>query len=286
MKRDSIYYQIFKCFPWLIFELVDYHPEQAKNYRFESVEVKETAFRIDGVFLPPEGATPRIIFFAEVQFQKDEALYHRFFTELLMYLYRNQYQYDDWYCVVIFPNRSLEPSDTRTHRLFLNSDQVQRIYLDELGTFNTLPIGINLMQLTIASEKAIAQQAKQLIERVQLELTDTLPKNEIIDIITTIAVYKFSSLSREEVEAMLGLTLEQTRVYQEAKAEGRKEREAEMLLEQTRVYQEAKAEGREEMLKAAVPLLLKTGMSAEQIAQQLNVDVEAVQLAAQENTEK
>ncbi|AUB37311.1 putative transposase YdaD [Nostoc flagelliforme CCNUN1] len=282
MKRDTIYYQIFKRFPWLIFELVDYRIEQAQNYRFESIEVKETAFRIDGVFLPPEGATPRIIFFAEVQFQKDEALYHRFFTESMMYLNRNQSQYDDWYCVVFFPSRSLEPSDTRTHRLFLNSDQVQRIYLDELNTSNQQSIGINLMQLTIASEKAIAQQAKQLIKQVQLESKDALTKNEIIDIITTIAVYKFSSLSREEVEAMLGLTLEQTRVYQEAKAEGREEQKAEMLLEQTRIYQEAKAEGREEILKATVPLLLKTGMSVEQIAQQLNVDLESVQSAAQQ----
>ncbi len=58
MKRDSIYYQIFKRFPALIFELVDYRTEQAQNYRFESVEVKETAFRIDGVFLPPEGKKP------------------------------------------------------------------------------------------------------------------------------------------------------------------------------------------------------------------------------------
>ncbi|PHJ62026.1 hypothetical protein VF14_07395 [Nostoc linckia z18] len=264
MKRDSIYYQLFKRFPGLLFELIDYRPEQAKNYRFESVEVKETAFRIDGVFLPPDGATSRIIFFAEVQFQKDEALYHRFFTESMMYLNRNQSQYDDWYCVVIFPSRNLEPSDTRTHRIFLNSDQVQRIYLDELGSFNQQPIGINLMQLTIASEKAIAQQAKQLIQRVQLESTDALPKNEIIDIITTIAVYKFSTLSREEVEAMLGLTLQETRVYQEAKAEGREEREAEIL-------------------KVTVPLLLKTGMSVEEIAQQLNVDVAAVRLAAQQN---
>jgi predicted transposase YdaD len=46
----------------------------------------------------------------------------------------------------------------------------------------------------------VTEQAKQLIQRVQLESTTALPKNEIIDIITTIAVYKFSSLSREEVE--------------------------------------------------------------------------------------
>ncbi len=63
MKRDSIYYQIFKRFPALIFELVDNRPAQAQNYRFESVEVKETAFRIDGVFLPPEDATPKVIAF-------------------------------------------------------------------------------------------------------------------------------------------------------------------------------------------------------------------------------
>ncbi len=56
-----------------------------------------------------------------------------------------------------------------------------------------------------------------------------------------------------------------------------------LTLEQTRVYQEAKAEGQKEILKAVVPLLLKTGMSIEQIAQELNVDVEAVRLAAQQH---
>ena len=273
MKRDSIYYQIFKRFPGLLFQLVDHPPQQAQNYRFESVEVKETAFRIDGVFLPPKDATSRVIYFAEVQFQKDEGLYHRFFTEAMMYLNRNRSGYDDWFCVVIFPSRSLEPSDRKTHRIYLNSNQVQRIYLDELGEPNQQPIGINLMQLTVVSDEVMAQQARLLIERVQLESTDTLLKTEILDIITTIAVYKFSSLSREEVEAMLGLTLEQTRVYQDAKAEG-----LEQGLEQGREEREA------EMLKLTVPLLLKTGMTIEQIAQQLKVDVEAVQLAAQQST--
>ncbi len=112
----------------------------------------------------------------------------------------------------------------------------------------------------------MAEQATQLIQRVKLEETGKLPKTEIIEIITTIAVYKFSSLSREEVEAMLGLSLEQTRVYQEAKAEG-----LEQGLEQGREQREA------ELLKVAVPLLLKTGMSVEQIAQQFNVAVESVE---------
>jgi len=102
-----------------------------------------------------------------------------------------------------------------------------------------------------------------LTEREEIS---TLSRAEIIDVIATIAVYKFANLSREEVEAMLGLSA-QTKVYQEAKAEGR-------------------AEGRLEMLAATVPLLLKTGMTIEQIAEQLKVDVAAVQQAAQRSQEQ
>jgi predicted transposase YdaD len=50
---------------------------------------------------------------------------------------------------------------------------------------------------------------------MKLEDTDSEAKNKIIDIITTIAVYKFSSLSREEVEAMLELNIEETRIYRD-----------------------------------------------------------------------
>jgi predicted transposase YdaD len=51
MRGDSIFYKLFKQFPCLLFELVE-PPPGATNYQ-ESVEIKETSFRIDGVFLPP-----------------------------------------------------------------------------------------------------------------------------------------------------------------------------------------------------------------------------------------
>ncbi|MDJ0615229.1 MAG: hypothetical protein QNJ63_00555 [Calothrix sp. MO_192.B10] len=55
-------------------------------------------------------------------------------------------------------------------------------------------------------------------------------------------------------------------------------------LKQTRVYQQAKAEGVEEgELRgklAAVPLLLKAGMKPEEIAEQLGIDLAAVQKIA------
>jgi predicted transposase YdaD len=42
----------------------------------------------------------------------------------------------------------------------------------------------------------------------------------IIDLVSVIMVYKFNNLSRDEVDAMLGIELQQTRVYQDARAEG------------------------------------------------------------------
>ncbi|WP_118162096.1 DUF2887 domain-containing protein [Nostoc sphaeroides] len=114
------------------------------------------------------------------------------------------------------------------------------------------------MQLTIASDTQMVQEAKRLIERVQQEQITVLAKKEIIDVITTIAVYKFANLSREEVEAMLGVKLEETRVYQEAKQEGREELKLEL-----------------------VPQLLALGMSMEDVAKLLNLTIEQVRLASE-----
>jgi predicted transposase YdaD len=41
-----------------------------------------------------------------------------------------------------------------------------------------------------------------------------------MEMISTIMVYRFTNLTRTEVEAMIGITLQETRVYRDAKAEG------------------------------------------------------------------
>lgn len=258
MRRDAIYYQVFKRFPSLLFTLLEHPPEQAQGYQFESIEVKEPTFRIDGVFLPPENSFPKVIYFAEMQFQPDEELYDRFFAESLLYLYRNPSIYDDWYGVVIFPSRKLEPKNTTIHRSLLNGPQVTRIYLDELGESGNQPVGIELMLLAIAPESQMVGQARQLMERVQQEESILLPRQDIIEVLTTIVVYKFTDLSREEVEAMLGVNLEDTRVYREAKAEGKLEEKLEL-----------------------VPKLIKRGFSIEEAADFLGLSIEDVRNALQ-----
>jgi predicted transposase/invertase (TIGR01784 family) len=111
MRRDTIFYKLFKQFPGLLFDLVDEPPPAAEKYQFESVEVKETAFRIDGVFLPPDDAVSKVVFFVEVQFQKDEDLYSRFLSELALFERYRSVRFDDWFGIIIFGSRNLEPSN-------------------------------------------------------------------------------------------------------------------------------------------------------------------------------
>jgi predicted transposase/invertase (TIGR01784 family) len=218
MRRDTIFYQLFQQSPTLLFELLPQPPENAERYTFEAVEVKETGFRMDGVFLPPDALGT--IYFSEAQFQKDEMLYERMLAEISIYVYRNRERLSNWQAVVIYPTRSIEQSNTGTVSELLASGRIQRVYLDELGKIEELPIGVGLMVLTTIEGDEAKIQARRAIDRSGGD-------RDIIEMITKIVVYKFNSLSRDEVNVMLGIELQQTRVYQEAKAEGKVEGKAE-----------------------------------------------------------
>ena len=204
-------------------------PTNANAYRFDSVAVKEPKFEIDGVFLPPDNESPGVVYFCEVQFQKDEQLYERVFAESSLYFYRNRVRFSDWQAVIIYPNRSIEQSDIYPHRSLLNGGQLHRVYLDELGDIRSLPLWVALMVLTTLDEELAPQEARYLIERSAVEQPETASR-AIIELVTTIMVYKFEQLSQREVEAMLGITLKETRVYREIKEEGRVEEAANLVM--------------------------------------------------------
>jgi predicted transposase YdaD len=44
MRRDTIFYQLFQQSPTLLFDLIPQPPENADEYTFNAIEVKETAF--------------------------------------------------------------------------------------------------------------------------------------------------------------------------------------------------------------------------------------------------
>lgn len=238
MRRDSLFYLLFQQSPTLLFELLGTSPPNAGAYRFDSVAVKEPKFEIDGVFLPPEGETG-IIYFCEVQFQKDERLYERLFAELFLYFYRQRDRFQNWQVVVIYPTRSIEQSVLLPYQVLLDGGQVHRIYLNELGNLSALPMGVAVMKLTTAKRSEAPEQARLLLARTRQEVLEPTRQQAIIELITTIVVYRFTEMSRQEVEAMLGLRLQDTRVYREAREEGRQEGRQEG-------WQEGRQEGRQE----------------------------------------
>jgi predicted transposase/invertase (TIGR01784 family) len=251
MKQDTIFYQLFKRSPILLFELISSFPPQAEDYRFDSIEVKETAFRADGVFLPP---TPEgNVFFCEVQQAKDNLLYERLLAEISIFAYRERDSFKDWRAVVIYPTRDIEQERLDVVQEFLDSGRITRIYLDELGEIENLPWGLGLMALTMLSSNEMVEKAREMLQ--QSETSDE--GSAILDLVITAIVYKFSELNRDEVLAMLGLELKEPRAFRETRAEGKAEGKAEVTKEGIEAILLVRFGEIDEDLAAVVPKLMK-----------------------------
>lgn len=224
-------------------------PNQALHYEFSSVEIKELARRIDGLFLPKPEYPQDPIYFVEVQYQRDDDLYWRLITEAFVYL--NQYRPDKtWKALVLWAKRSLDPGIPTAYQNLLICGQIQVIYLDEL-TDTSSSIGLGIIGLVVAPESEAVEVARNLIGQVQQ--ADVSNRRQLLELVERMLIYKFSNKTRQELEAMFGLTeWQQTKFYQE-------------------VEQETKLK--------TVPRLLNMGLSVEQIAQALELEVEVVRKA-------
>ncbi len=224
MKTDSLFYRLFQTFPPLLFDLLKYTPATA-NYSFKSVEIKQTAFRLDGVFSPPTDDHNSPLFFVEVQFQADKLFYHRFFSEIFLYL-RQFDPPNPWQGVVIYPNRQTETGKTFHYDLLLASSRVSRIYLDELEPLANDPFSLRLLKLIVTPADKSVVFAQQIAKQTYGQISQKQLQLQLIDLLETIMVYKLPTLSREEIQRMIGLTdvdLKQTRFYQDVFTEGRTE---------------------------------------------------------------
>jgi predicted transposase/invertase (TIGR01784 family) len=220
MKRDTLFYRIFQQNPTLLFDLLPHPPANAEGYTFESVEVKETSFRVDGVLCPPNDRG--VVYFSEFQMQRIPDLYERMFSEIGVYAFRYREQVTDWQAVAIYGNRQIEQPHTIVPYELFDSGRILPIYLDELGEIEQLPLGVALLVLTILEGQEAINQAQAMMDRARRVETGSV----IMEMISTVMVYKFTSLSRDEVNQMLNYTMDElreTRFYQEVSAEGREE---------------------------------------------------------------
>jgi predicted transposase/invertase (TIGR01784 family) len=216
MRTDTIFYQLFQSFHTLLFELIDRPIAEAEGYKFSSAEIKEKAFRFDGIFMPTANDKP--IFLAEVQFQPKEDFYSEFLAEIFLYL--NQYRpIQDWQAVAIFAKHNSEPTPDKFCQELITLGRIKRVYLEDLQQ-ETNSHAIEIIQLILATEKKAPTIARKLAEKVEQE-TNTELRDNVVEFIEAVLVYKFPKLSRQEVEAMFTHSdLKKTRVYQDAVQEG------------------------------------------------------------------
>ena len=224
MKTDSLFYRLFQSSPELVLELAGLDYTSAEAYRFCSEEIKQTAFRLDGILTPSQENIDLPVIFVEVQFQPDPNFYSRFFCEIFFYLHQNR-PIQSWQAVVIYPTRQVETDGSLHYSTLLESDRIKRIYLEDLKDSPTDRMGLQLIQLIVADEEKAINAAQNLLKRIKIQINQETAAHWL-EWVETILVYKLPRLSREEIQKMLGyndIELKQTRFYQDVFTEGRQE---------------------------------------------------------------
>ncbi|MBW4509652.1 MAG: Rpn family recombination-promoting nuclease/putative transposase [Scytonematopsis contorta HA4267-MV1] len=262
MTADPLFYEIFKELPELFFELIGLHGKEPSIYKFSAPDFKQKGFRLDGLLLTKEGYNYKEIYFLEAQSYKDKHFYDKFFGKIILYLTQYHPPNKDWYAVVIYDKHSNEGKFPPYLNLLLPT--LRCFYLDELAKAPNPSLPVGIMRLVVEKKKQdkTTELARQLINQASQELTDATLKEKVLEFIKTVVIDKFANLSREELEVMLNLeSLKKSKVYQEGKEEGREEGALETKLQM-------------------VPKLIKLGLSIEQVAESLELDMETIKKVA------
>ena len=244
---------IIPRFPWIFFQLIERESTNPDAYEFIAPEIKQRSFRLDGLFTTTEEYSDLPLFFVEVQFYQETNFYDRLFPSIFLYFSQYKPVNSNWYAIVIFDKESNDVAIPSRYREIAET-RLQRIYLDRVSGAEQSNLGVGILKLVVEPKNNAGELARNLITRTEQEVLNTQTQKQLQELIETIIIYKFPNLSYEEIETMLNLQeIKQTRVYQDAKSEGKLEQKIEMI-----------------------PLLQELGLSVKQIAQKLEIEEEIV----------
>ncbi len=170
-----------------------------------------------------------------------------------------------WQAVLIWANSKLDSGVPEHYKELHESGLLRVIHLDDLPDTDT--VGLGLMRLVTADinrPEDIRPQVIQL-QGFVTEFANDPRRAAIIELIDKALLCKFPQLTSEDLKAMFGLAdLKETKVYQEALLEG-----------------EARGEARGKIIGRlqTVSILAELGLSAEDIAKRLDLEIELVQEA-------
>lgn len=226
MHTDSWFYRFLKAWPGGFFTLLGLPAALAERYTFDSVELKKTGWRIDGILRPREKADP--FYVIEIQAYGLPSFYANLFSKVFGFLELNDPR-QDWRAVAIFLERGFEPAETTPYDDLLNSARVRRIYLDELPPQNDPPLALGIWQLISAPEERVRRLLPKLLHKARNELPDRVLSGQLIQLVAEILVKRFVNLGKEEVGRMLQLhDIRESRAVKEVCEETRRQTKEEI----------------------------------------------------------
>ncbi|WP_322745445.1 DUF2887 domain-containing protein [Plectonema radiosum] len=147
----------------------------------------------------------------------------------------------------------------------LKKPHLRCFYLDEMESVSSNSLGLGIIKLIVEENQKAKISVQQLVDKAKLEVEDAAIQRKVLELIEAILVNKFPNLNREEIKEMLSLELiKGTRYYEELK-------------------EEVRGEVKEEVKVGMITKLLQRGMTVEEIADILELDVEFVRKVVEDN---
>jgi predicted transposase/invertase (TIGR01784 family) len=253
VKTDTIFYELIRELPQVFFQLIGKPESNPNAYRFIAQEVKQQSFRLDGIFSTVEGFENKPLYFVEFQTYKDDEFYERLFGEIFVYFRQYVPPNEEWYAIVIYDRRSNETPFHPRYQILMDS-YVHRIYLNELSNNDNNPLEIGIAKLFVETPRKAPTLAQKLIDKAKIEIRDERIKEKMLAFIQGIVFYKFPNLTIQDIETMLDLS----------------------EFQKSTLYQSVQKKTKLDI----VPKLLEQGLSVQQIAEALELDVEEVRKIA------
>ena len=206
MKTDALFYELFQLVPGTFFELLQVTP--SCTYRFESITVKTSEKRIDGVFEPAVDGQP--IYFLEVQGFPDDVIYFRSIREVTTYFEQRPRLKDNaWQAAVLWLNKADDPG-FGTLRLLGRKPQPRLVSLDLLQLLRQLPessLALNVLRpLLVTSEREIREHVVEWVGNIrQTPNLDANAEEKLIGVMSQLIEQKFRHLTYQELTRMLRL---------------------------------------------------------------------------------
>lgn len=203
MKTDNLFYELFRRQPRSLLELTKL--DLQGRYEFESVTLKSTEKRLDGLFKRVDGAGPNL--FLEVQGYDDPAIYWRLLREISTW-YEQGGDSQPFVAIVLFLDKKYDPG---------RPDWIVSERLLVLNLENRLKaLGHQASRLTVLKplvtpkRQVLTQVSRWQAELQSLQLPQT-QERQLMELLEYAILQRLPNLTVEEIEGMLHLTpLEQT----------------------------------------------------------------------------